>query len=83
MAKEKEFECVLHECNEERLKRNCLLAHGNRKLNSSHEFKAEKPKHFVVVTTERNWKKQSRETLASLSLKGFMKRLDTFVGNDS
>lgn len=44
LAEEKEFERVLYEYNEEGLKRNCLSAHGNRKMNSSHEFKGEKPK---------------------------------------
>lgn len=83
MAKDKEFECVLHEYSGERLKRNCLLAHGNSKMNSSHEFKGENPTYFVAVKTENYWKRLSRELLALLSLKGFMNRLDTSVRNDS
>lgn len=83
LAKEKQFECVLYECIEERPKRNCPLSHGNRKLKSSHKLKGEKPKHFVVVKTEKYWKKLPREMLASLSLKGFTNRLYTSFRNDS
>lgn len=83
LAEEKEFECVLYEYNEERLKRNCRLAHGNRKMNSSHKFKGEKPKYFGAAKTEMYWKRLGREMLASLPLKGFMNRLDTSIGNDS
>lgn len=64
-----ELDCVLHEYNE-RLKRNCHLAHGDRTMNSSHKFKGEKHKYFGVAKTEEYWKRLSRQMLTSLSLKG-------------
>lgn len=42
LAEEKELQCVLDKYNDERLKRNCLPAHGNRKMNSSQGFKGGK-----------------------------------------